>query len=83
MHVRRDTYSSVCTIRYKKICQIVRFLVMVFNNSDYEMFFSGVYLSPVVAFFTTGVTTCYVSWHSSFFIFGKLRELLLQFLYLW
>ncbi|XP_022325986.1 vesicular glutamate transporter 1-like [Crassostrea virginica] len=32
--------------------------------------YCGAYLSPAVAFFITGATTCYISWHSSLFIFG-------------
>ncbi|XP_061184141.1 vesicular glutamate transporter 2-like [Saccostrea echinata] len=37
--------------------------------------YCGAYLSPAVAFFITGATTCYISWHSSFYIFGGLTVL--------
>nr|XP_011441216.2 vesicular glutamate transporter 3-like [Crassostrea gigas] len=32
--------------------------------------YCGAYLSPAVSFFVTGASTCYISWHSSLFIFG-------------
>ncbi|KAK3098732.1 hypothetical protein FSP39_022499 [Pinctada imbricata] len=34
--------------------------------------YSGLYLSPAVALFASGATTCYISWHSSLFIYGGL-----------
>ncbi|XP_021369128.1 vesicular glutamate transporter 2-like isoform X2 [Mizuhopecten yessoensis] len=32
--------------------------------------YAGAYISPTVAFLVTGFTSCYLSWHSSLFIYG-------------
>ncbi|KAJ8304790.1 hypothetical protein KUTeg_018373 [Tegillarca granosa] len=34
--------------------------------------YAGAYISPAVAMFISGVTACYVSWHSVLFIYGGL-----------
>lgn len=68
----REIISSIL----KNNISRVRFIVHnVFSKQSYRLFsYQGAYLSPAVSFFVTGASTCYISWHSSLFIFGKIRN---------